>query len=79
MSTGHRGLYMNQGEGNGNALLTDDQAMEIFEAKGETSKAVLARKYRVSEKTIKNIWYGMKWGSITGYKKRGTVSGTQKA
>ena len=49
------------------AILTDDQAREIFRCKptsntnGRYKAALLARAYRVSAKTVRDIWVGRTW------------------
>lgn len=51
-------------EGHGRAKLTNDQALAIFAMSGEAK--VIARAYGVVEATVKNIWSGKNWSSITG-------------
>jgi hypothetical protein len=69
---------MNQGEDHGCARLDNDQAMDVYASKGLQSSAFLARKYRVSVKTIQNIWNGSRWSSVTGHVKKGKQHGAQE-
>lgn len=50
-----------RGSNNGNAVLTEDQAREIRQARGITRGIDLARQYNVSPATIHAIWRGQNW------------------
>ena len=58
-------------KGNGRAILTDEQAQEIFRkkpsphSKGRERAAALARMYGVSIKTVRDIWVGRTWYRAT--------------
>ena len=58
-------------KGNGRAILTDEQAQEIFRkkpsphSKGRERAAALARMYGVSIKTVRDIWIGRTWYRAT--------------
>jgi hypothetical protein len=60
---------MGTGENNSMSLLSNEQALEIFELKGKEKAKDVCYKYGVSRTAICDIWSGRRWSSVTGYVK----------
>ena len=54
------------GERNAMSLITDDEAVEIFELKGELSQSKIAKEYGISRQAVSDIHRGITWAEITG-------------
>jgi HNH endonuclease len=57
-----------RGEANGQAVLTEDEVLDIYERawSGESGKS-LAKEYGVNKRTISNIKHGVNWAWLTGH------------